>query len=65
MWRYGCPKSLVWSDDGFEEERGEDASSVEYYEHNVGNLAIEVVGQHRTSEVISLFLKEWRLGRWH
>ena len=43
----------VWSDDGLEEERGEDTSSVEYYEHNVDNLAIEVVGQ---SEVITLFL---------
>ena len=49
-------KSPVWSDDGFEEERGEDASYVEYHEHNVDNLAIDIVGQHWTSEVISLFL---------
>ena len=52
MW---LPKSLVWSDDGLKEERGGSTSSVEYYEHNVDDLAIEVVGQNRTSEVISLF----------
>ena len=28
---------------------------VEYYEHNVGNLALEVVGQNWSSEVISVF----------
>ena len=63
MWKCGCPKSLVWSDDGLEEERSEDAQSVEYFEHNVDNLAIEVVGQHWTSEVISLFLEDWEVGR--
>ena len=31
--------------------------------HNVGNLAIEVVGQHWTSELISLFLEDWDVGR--
>ena len=41
----------------------EDASSLEYYEHNVGNLAIEVVGQNWSSEVISLFLEDWEVGR--
>ena len=35
MWKYGCPRSPVWSDDGLEEERGENTSSVEYYEHTV------------------------------
>ena len=50
VWKHGCPKSPVWSDDGLEEERGEDASSVEYYEHNVDNLAIEVVGQNWSCE---------------
>ena len=60
MWKYGCPKSQVWSDDGLEEERGEDTSSVEYYEHTVDNLAIEVVGQNWSSEMVSLslFLEE-------
>ena len=42
----------VWSDDGLEEERGEDTSSVEYYEHNVDDLAIEVAGQNCSSEVM-------------
>ena len=42
----------------------EDASSLEYYEHNVGNLAIEVVGQNYwSSEVISLFSEDWDIGR--
>ena len=41
MWKYGCPKSPVWSGDGFGGERREDTSSVEYYEHNVDNLAIK------------------------
>ena len=52
MWEYGCPKGPVWSDDGLEEERGEDTSSTEYYEHNVDNLAIELVGQNWSSEVM-------------
>ena len=60
---YGCPGSPVWRDDGLEEERDEDASSVECYEHNVDNLTVEVVGQHWSSEVISLFLKDWEVGR--
>ena len=41
----------------------EDASSLEYYEHNVGNLAVKVVGQHWSSEVNSLFLEDWEIGR--
>ena len=36
---------------------------LEYYEHNVGNLALEVVGQIWSSEVISLFLKDREVGR--
>ena len=63
MWKYGCPKSQVWSDDGLEEDRGEDASSVEYFEHNVDNFPIEVVGQNWSSEVISLFLEVREVGR--
>ena len=63
MWKYGCRKSPLWRGDGFEGERSEDTSSVESYEHNVDNLAIEVVGQNWSSEVISLFLKDWEVGR--
>ena len=63
MWKYGCPKSPVWSGDGFEGERSESTSTLEYYEHNVDNLAIEVVGQNWSSDVISLFLEDWKVGR--
>ena len=36
---------------------------MEHYEHNVGNLAIEVVGQNWSGEVISLYLEDWEVGR--
>ena len=36
---------------------------LECYEDNVGNLALEVVGQNMSSEVISLFLEDWEVGR--
>ena len=49
LWECGCPKSPVWSGDGFELERSEDTSSVEYHEYNVDNLAFEVVGQNWSS----------------
>ena len=54
---------MAWSSNGVEWAGSEDASSLEYSEHNVRNLAIEVVGQHWTSEVISLLLEEWEVGR--
>ena len=47
-------KGPVWSSDGVEGTGGENASTLEFYEHNVDNLAIEVVGQDMSSEVISL-----------
>ena len=52
-------KSPVWSSN--EWTGGENASSLEYYEHNVENLALEVVGQHWSSEVISLSLEDWEV----
>ena len=57
------PKNPVWSGDGFDGEGSEDTSSVEYYEHSVDNLAIEVVGQNWSSEVISRSLEDWEVGR--
>ena len=63
MWKYGCPESPVWSSDGFEGERSESTSTLEYHEHNVDNLAIEVVGQNWSSEVISLSLEHWEVER--
>ena len=55
-------KSHVLSSNGVEWAGSEDVTSLEYYEHNVGNLAIEVVGQNWSSEVVSLFLG--KLGGW-
>ena len=56
-------KSLVWGSNSVEWAGSEGTSSLEYYEHNVGNLAIEVVGQNWSSEVISLFFEDWEVGR--
>ena len=63
MWKYGCPKSPSWSGEGFHGERSEAASSKEYYEHNVDDLAIEVGGQNRSSEVISLYFEDWEVAQ--
>ena len=63
MWTYGCPESPVWGSNGVKWAGSEDAFSLECYEHNVGNLAVEVVGQNWSSEVIHLFLEDWEVGR--
>ena len=54
---YGCQRSPVWSSNGVEWAGSEDTSTLEYYEHNVD------VGQKWSSEVISLFLEDWEVGR--
>ena len=41
MWKYGCPKSPVWSSGGDECAGSEGTSSFEDYKHNVDNLALE------------------------
>ena len=41
MWKYGCPKSPVWSSGGDDWAGSEGTSSFEDYEHNVDNLALE------------------------
>ena len=56
-------KSPVWSSNGVEWAGSEDASSLECYEHTVGNPALEVVGQNGLSEKISLLLDCWEVGR--
>ena len=56
-------KNSVWRSSGVDLAGYEDASSLEWYEHNVGNLAIEVVGQNCSSEALSLFLENWEVGR--
>ena len=63
MWKHGWPKSPVWRGDNCKGERSEDTSSEAYYERNVDNLAIEVVGHNWSSEVISPFLEDWEVGR--
>ena len=61
MWRYACSKSPLWSSNGVEWAGSE--ASLESCEHNVGNLAIEVVGQNWSGEAISLFLEDREVGR--
>ena len=56
------PKSPVWGSNSVEWAGSEAASSLEQYEHNVGNLAVEVVGRNWSSEVISLFPEDWEVG---
>ena len=48
MWKYGCPKSPVWSSGGDECAGSEGTSSFEDYEHNVDNLALEAFPSTRT-----------------
>ena len=43
LWRCGCPESLVWGNNGFEWAGNEGTFFLEYFEHNVGNLVVEVV----------------------
>ena len=57
------PTGIVNGGDGFEGGRIENTSTLEYDEHNVDNLAIEVVGQNWSSEVISFFLEDWEVRR--
>ena len=56
LWRNGCPKSPEWISSG---PTSEADYGFEFYEHDVENMAIEVIGQDRSSKVISLFMKDW------
>ena len=60
VWRNGCPTSLEWISSG---PTSEADGGFEFCEHNVVSMAIEVIGQDRSSEVISLFLEDWKVGR--
>ena len=60
MW---LPKKPYVGSDDVERAGSEGTASLEYFEHNVDNLAPEVVGQNWSSEVISLFLEDWEVGR--
>ena len=62
-WRYGCPRSPVWSNGGLDETGSEITSACEFYEHNVDNLATDVIVLDRSSGVVALCLEDWELGR--
>ena len=56
MWKYGCPKSPIWSSPcSARVTSGDD----EEYGHNKECRAIEVIGQDWSSEVVAFFLKDW------
>ena len=74
-WRNGCPKKALcgaataligqavspeWISSG---PTSEADGGFEFCEHSVGSMAIEVIGQDRSSEVISLFLEDWEVWR--
>ena len=46
-------RSPVWSNGGFDETESEIASACEFYELNVDNLAINVIGLDRSSGVVT------------
>ena len=60
MWKYGCPKSPIWSSPcSASVTSGDD----EEYGHNNECRAIEVVGKVWSSEVVALFLEDWEGAR--
>ena len=56
-------KNTVWGSNVVDLAGSEGTPSLEYHEHNVGNLAVEVVWQTWSSEVITLYLRDWEVGR--
>ena len=59
-WRNVCPKSPEWISSGPTSEAG---CGFEFHGQDVENMAIGGIGQDTSSEVISLFLKDWEVGR--
>ena len=59
MWRNGFPKSPEWISSG---PTSETYCHSEFYEHNVENMAVEVIGQDRSDKLVALFLKNWAVG---
>ena len=55
-----CPKSPEWISSG---PTSEAVHGFEFSELNVENMAVEVVEQDTSSEVISLLLEDWEVGR--
>ena len=56
----GCPKCPEWISSG---PTSEASRGLQLYEHSVENMAVDVIGQDRSSDVVALFLKDWELGR--
>ena len=55
MWRYGYPNSLDWGGIVGSWTENEGTSSSEQCEHNVGSLALTVMGHNESGEKISFF----------
>ena len=55
MWSFGGPRNCFWKVDESGCTQSERTSSCDVYEHLVESLALEVVGQNWSSEVVSLF----------
>ena len=53
----------LWKGDEGRRTESECTSSYEVYEHNVGSLALGVIGQNWSSKVVSLFLEDWARAR--
>ena len=53
MWKYGCRKSLGWIT----------PLTVRCTSTTTSASPVEVIGQDWSSEVVSLFLEDWELGR--
>ena len=49
----------MWSGGGDDWAGSEGTSSFGKYEHNADNLALEVIGQNWSGEVVSLFPEDW------
>ena len=60
-WKYGCPKCPDWDSDVEAWTESEGTSS--QCQHNVENLALNVMGQDQSGEKMSLFLEDWELAR--
>ena len=54
MWRNGCPESPEWNSSG---QTSEAYCGFEFCGHIVENMAVEVIGQDRSSNVVALFFR--------
>ena len=59
MWRYDCPKSHGPATT----VTGSECTSSSVNEHHVESLALEVIGQNWSGEMVALFLEDWQVAR--